>query len=246
MLLHKSRRFTYYQPWVSRAKSGILSAMGYTHSEQLPFSISPRVSCSWHEQTFHVHEQVHSISKYSDKTVIVDITRWQGCVGLPSSLHHPPWSGQWTTSSVPFEKVGWEEFGPSQRSHRDTKLGALSSSVKPTRQTAVTGQTGGGIEDMGSRELEDDIAQTNGPSLHARFSSSISDVTFAFSVSISWILSLRLAVAEWKSDSCLPNTACSRSWYRRLFKSTSSILVFMVSRSKCTLSFSWKIKHGSR
>lgn len=65
-----SKRFTYYQPWVSRAKSGILSAMGYTHSEQLPFSTSLRVSCSWYEQS-----QIHSISKYSDKMVIMDITR---------------------------------------------------------------------------------------------------------------------------------------------------------------------------
>lgn len=75
VLLHKSKRFTYYQPWVSRAKSGILSAMGYTHSEQLPFSTSLRVSCSWYEQKCNVHNQIHSICKYSDKMVIMDITR---------------------------------------------------------------------------------------------------------------------------------------------------------------------------
>lgn len=75
---------------------------------------------------------------------------------------------------------------------------------------------------------------------------SFCDVTFSFLVSTSWILSLRLAVAEWKSDSCLSKTACSRSRYTRLFKSTSSILVFMFSKSECTLSFSWKIEHDSR
>lgn len=69
------------QPWVSRAKSGILSAMGYPDSEPLPLSISQGVPCSWFTliQSSNYLCQVIAQKNVIKKKRSLDIT---------TSLHH--------------------------------------------------------------------------------------------------------------------------------------------------------------